>query len=121
MAYTAGVVARDAKRRDDARAKLTAFENQLAAFLGTATGGKLDAAHLAKDMVEHDQMLMQHADAFSAKDYPKAHDLAYETYEYAPELAGEIAEAFGATVASRLPKGGPETGQGGVATTVGRR
>jgi hypothetical protein len=121
MAYTAGVVARDAKRRDDAVRKLTAFEGQLGSFLNTATAGKLDAAHLAKDMVEHDQMLMRHADAFAAKDYRKAHDLAYETYEYAPELAGELADAFGATVASRLPRGGPETGQGGMRTAVGRR
>jgi hypothetical protein len=121
MAYTAGVAARDAKRRDDARAKLSAFESQLASFLDTATNGKLDAAHLAKDMVEHDQMLMQHADAFAAKDYRKAHDLAYETYEYAPELGGELAEAFGATIAARLPKGGPETGQGGEAAVVEHR
>jgi hypothetical protein len=36
------------------------------------------------------------------------------------DLAGQLATAFGATVAARLPVGGPHTGYGGAAATVGR-
>jgi len=34
------------------------------------------------------------------------------------DLAGQLAQAFGATVASRLPVGGPHTGLGGAAGMV---
>jgi hypothetical protein len=121
MAYTGGVVAHDAKRRDAAAAGLGTFESHFAAFLDTATQHRLDSATLAEALVGHDGMLLQHADAFAAKDYQKAHDIADSTYEQMYDLAGKLADAFGATVAARLPSGGPETGLGGMAGTVGGR
>ena len=69
----------------------------------------------------HDQMLLREADAFVAKEYQQAHDLAYATYQQMFDLAGQLANAFGATVASRLPRGGVQTGRGGMAAAVGRR
>jgi hypothetical protein len=120
VAYAGGTAARDAGRRDRAQAELHDFEQGFAAFLATATGNRLDAAHMAKDMLEHDHMLLRHADAFGAEDYRTAHDIAYETYQYSVELARELADAFGATAAARLPVGGAQTGYGGLATEVGR-
>jgi hypothetical protein len=35
------------------------------------------------------------------------------------DLAGQLSEAIGATVASRLPQGGAQTGGGGMAAVVG--
>jgi hypothetical protein len=64
---------------------------------------------------------LRHADAFAAKDYGTAHDIAYETYDHMFELARQLADAFGATVASRLPVGGVQTGHGGLADVVERR
>jgi hypothetical protein len=61
-------------------------------------------------------MLLQHADAYAAKRYPAAHDIAYETYDHMFQLARTLADAFGATVAARLPHGGAQTGYGGLAT-----
>jgi hypothetical protein len=117
--YTTGLVTRDAKRREDAVTRLGTFEAQFAAFLDGATAGRLPSATLAKALLSHDQMLLAQADALSAKQYQQANDGTYATYRHMADLAGQLAEAFGATVASRLPVGGPHTGYGGAAETVG--
>jgi hypothetical protein len=121
MAYTAATLGRDDRRRDDARRRLGDFENRFAAFLDAATQRRLDAGTLAKALVMHDEMLLRDADAFVAKDYPKAHDIADSTYAHMYDLAGQLADAFGATVAARLPVGGAETGYGGAAGATVRR
>lgn len=121
MAYTAAVAGNDDKRREDARRRLNDFENRLAAFLNGATQQRLDSATLAKALAMHDQMLLQHADAFTAKDYQKAHDITDTTYAHMFDLAGQLADAFGTTVAKRLPIGGAETGHGGMAGVLGQR
>jgi hypothetical protein len=117
--YTTGLVTHDAKRRDAAVARLGTFETQFAAFLDRATADRLPSATLAKALLMHDQMLLAQADALSAKQYQQANDGTYATYRHMTGLAGQLAEAFGATVASRLPVGGPHTGYGGAAGTVG--
>ena len=121
MAYTAGVVAKDQQRRDRALANLQSFETQFAEFLGTATGHRMASADLAKALAMHDEKLIQQIDAFAAKDYQQAHEIAYATYQHMSELASQLADAFGDTVAARLPAGGPQTGYGGMADVVGRR
>jgi hypothetical protein len=121
MAYTAGVVKDNAEARTDAQAKLDVFERRFAAFLDTATGKRLAFQTLAKALVTHDEMLLRGVDAFAAKDYQKAHDIAYATYQHMFHLAGQLAAAFGATIAARLPTGGARTGHGGMAAIIGRR
>jgi hypothetical protein len=121
IAYAAATVAHNADGRAAAVAKLHAFESRMAAFLDTATGHRLDSATLAKALVMHDQMLLQQTDAYAAKRYQQAHDVADTTYDHMIDLAGQLANAFGNTLAGRLPAGGPKTGQGGMAGVVGRR
>jgi hypothetical protein len=118
FSYTTGLVTRDAKRRAAAVTRLGTFEAQFAAFLTGATSGRLPSAALSKGLLEHDQMLLAQADALSAKQYQQADDGTYTTYQHMDDLASELAQAFGATVASRLPKGGPHTGYGGAANSV---
>jgi len=118
FSYTTGLVTRDAKRRADAVSKLGTFEAQFSAFLNGATSGRLPSATLAKALLAHDQMLLAQADALSAKQYQQANDGTYATYQHMGDLAGQLAQAFGATVASRLPVGGAHTGYGGAATSV---
>jgi hypothetical protein len=113
--YTGGAVTNDAGRRDRAIAKLKEFEGRLAAFLESATAARLPAGTLAKALLAHDQMLLGEIDAFAAKDYQKAHDLAYTVYQHMFDLAGQLADAFGLTIAARLPVGGANTGHGGAA------
>lgn len=119
FAYTTGLVTRDAKRRAAAVARLGTFEAQFAAFLNGATAGRLPSTTLAKALLAHDQMLLAQADALSAKQYQQADDGTYATYQHMDDLAGQLAQAFGATVASRLPVGGAHTGYGGAANSVG--
>jgi hypothetical protein len=121
MAYTAGVVRRDTGRSADAVAKLGAFEQRLASFLDTATEGRLASATLAHAFLMHDLMLLHEVDALAAKEYQKAHDISYSAYQHMFRLAGQLSDAIGATIASRVPKGGAQTGGGGMAAVVGGR
>jgi hypothetical protein len=121
IAYAGAATAHNTARQDQARAALRDFENRMAALLGAATGKRLGNAALATALATHDQMLMRHADAYAAKDYGTAHDIAYQTYEHMFELARQLANAFGSTVAARLPAGAPQTGYGGMAEIVEHR
>lgn len=118
FAYTTGLVTHNAQRREAAVTRLGTFEAQFAAFLDQATADRLPSTTLAKALLMHDQMLLAQADALSAKQYQQANDGTYATYRHMTDLAGQLAQAFGATVASRLPVGGPHTGYGGAAASV---
>ena len=120
VAYGAATAARDAGRQQQARAGLRDFEHRMAAFLDRATTGRMSGSSLAAALLAHDQMLLKHADAYATRNYPAAHDIAYQTYDHMFELARQLADAFGATVAARLPVGGAQTGYGGLADVVGR-
>jgi hypothetical protein len=115
VAYGAATAAKDPARQQRARDGLGAFERGMAPFLGTASGHRLGDPALASALAAHDQMLLRHADAYGAKDYTAAHDIAYRTYGHMFDLARTLADAFGATVAARVPRGGAQTGYGGMA------
>ena len=119
VAYANATAARDSTRQQQARTRLAGIEARMAAFLATATSTRVSSATLSAALQMHDEMLVRHADAYAAKDYATAHNLAYETYDHMFGLARELADAFGATVAARLPRGGAQTGYGGMAAAVG--
>jgi hypothetical protein len=121
VAYSSATAAANAGRQQEARVALQSFERGMAAVLAGATGGRMTTADLAAALQMHDQMLMRHADAYAAKDYKGAHDVAAQTYDHMFELARQLADGFGATVAARLPRGGAQTGYGGMADMVGNR
>jgi hypothetical protein len=118
VAYANATAAGDKAKQDQARSSLSTIENSTAAFLAGATGARMGTPSLTAALKEHDVMLLKHADAYAAKDYATAHDLAYDTYQQMFELARQMADAFGATVAARLPRGGAQTGYGGMAAVV---
>jgi hypothetical protein len=121
VAYAGATAAREPARQQQARAALTTLEQGMSAFLATATGGRMSRADLSAALAMHDQMLLRHADAYAAKDYPTAHDIATQTYDHMFDLARQLADGFGATVASRLPRGAAQTGYGGLADVVENR
>jgi len=121
VAYSSATAAGDATKQAAAKTQLATIEQRLATFLAAATGNRLTASALASAVEEHDQMLLRHADAYAAKNYTTAHDLAYQTYDQMFDLARKLADGFGAKVAARLPKGGAQTGYGGMAAVVGQR
>jgi hypothetical protein len=119
--YAASIAKGDDAARTQVSSGLNGFEGKLSAFLATATGNKLAAQTLAKALGSHDTMLRQQVDAFVAKDYVTAHDVAYSTYQEMFGLSGQLAQAFGLTVAKRLPVGPAQTGRGGMAAVIGGR
>lgn len=121
MAYTAAAAKDDDAGRTAATAKLESFEQQMAAFLDSATEKRLSSATLANALSAHDASLIREVDAYASKDYQQAHELSYTMYQHMFGLAKRLAAAFGATVATRLPQGAAQTGRGGEAAKVGRR
>jgi hypothetical protein len=121
VGYTAGVAGNDSGSRDAALGKLRDFENRLAGFLDSATGSKVHSADLAKAFLAHDEMLTRQVDAVAGRDYRQAHELAYDTYQDMFGLSRQLSDAFGETVAARLPQGGMRTGAGGMAGAPGTR
>lgn len=119
--YAASIAKGDDGARTAVSSGLNGFEGKLSAFLSTATGNKLAAQALAKALGSHDTMLRQQVDAFVAKDYVTAHDVAYSTYQEMFGLSRQLADAFGLTVAKRLPVGPAQTGRGGMAAVIGGR
>ncbi len=115
VGYTSAVTHHDDAGRQAAMAKLRDFEGKLAAFLDTATTDRMPHADLAAAFLHHDELLTQQVDAAANKDYTKAHELAYTAYQDMFGLAKQLSTAFGDTVAARLPRGGAETGAGGMA------
>jgi hypothetical protein len=121
MKLTSGTASGDTAEQEQGRSQLKAFEPALAAFLNTATQSRIGADALARALAMHDQMLLGEVEAFQAKDYAKAHDLGYSAYDAMFGLAGQLSHAMALTLADKLPKGGSQTGGGGMAGVVGRR
>jgi hypothetical protein len=112
VAYTAGVAAHDPGRRDAAQAALRGLEQRAAGFLGAAAASNLGTPELVQALVAHDDMLLRQVDAFVAKDYRQSNDLSYRAYQDMFGVSGQLSDAFGATVAARLPA---QTGSDGTA------
>jgi hypothetical protein len=121
MTVTSAAARGDTAKEDEGRKGLTAFEPALATFLNTATQSRIGADALARAFAMHDQMLVQEVEAFQAKDYAKAHDLGYSAYDEMFDLAAQLSHAIELTLVTKLPRGGSQTGGGGMAGVVGRR
>ena len=78
----------------------------------------MPAPDLAAALLGLDDLLLQQVDAFAARDFPRAQQLANQTYPQVFGLARNMADAFGATLAARMPQGGAKTGAGGMAADL---
>ncbi len=114
--YAADVGAGRADRRAAVQDDLRGWQVQFATFIETATGSRLAAPDLTAGLLGLDDLLLEQVDAFAARDFPRAQDLADRTYPQVFDLARNMADAFGATVAAGLPQGGARTGGGAAAT-----
>jgi hypothetical protein len=121
MEYTSATVKGDTSRQNDALARLRAFEPAMAKFLAGATRSQLGAQALAQAYSEHDQMLVSEIKAYQAKNYNQAHQVSYQAYDQMFDLSAQLSHAIGVTLGKNLPKGGSQTGGGGMASVVGRR
>ncbi len=115
ISYSGAVAANDQKGKAKALARLRAFEQHLSTFLSTSTEGRLTAPALAEVLRMHDRELVQQLDAYARGDYMTVHRVIYEGYQHMFDVAKALSAAIGPTIAARLPKGGVQTGGGGMA------
>ncbi len=115
VSYSGAVAAKDRKGEAEAQAQLRAFEHHLSRFLSTSTDGRLTAPALATVLHMHDRDLVQQLNAYARGDYAAAYRIAYEGYLHMFAVAKALSDAIGPTIAARLPKGGAQTGGGGMA------
>ena len=118
--YAVDVGANKPNRRDAVQGELRDWQQRFAKFIDTATEGRVPAPDLAAALLGLDDLLLRQVDAFAAKDYRQAQQLSNQTYPQVFGLAKNMADAFGATVAARMPRGGAETGGGGTAGAADR-
>jgi hypothetical protein len=115
VAYSGAVAAKDQKGKVKALAQLTAFEQHLSTFLATSTDGRLTAPALSDVLHMHDRDLVEQLDAYAGGNFTTAYNVAYEGYQHMFAVAAALSGAIGPTIAARLPKGGVQTGGGGMA------
>ena len=113
--YAADVGAQKENRREAVQADLRDWQTRFAAFIESATGGRVAAPDLAAGLLGLDDLLLGQVDALAARDYPRARELASQTYPQVWGFARNLADAFGATLAAEMPQGGAPTGLGGMA------
>ena len=116
--YAADVGADKQNRRQAVQDDLHNWQQRFATFIDTATQSRVPAPDLAAALLGLDDLLLQQVDAFAARDFPRAQQLANQTYPQVFGLARNMADAFGATLAARMPQGGAKTGAGGMAADL---
>jgi len=115
VSYSGAVAAEDEQGKAKALAQLRAFEKHLSAFLSTGTDGRLTAPALSGVLHMHDRDLVDQLDAYARGDFKTAYGVTYQGYQHMFAVAETLSAAIGPTIAARLPKGGVQTGGGGMA------
>jgi hypothetical protein len=118
VSYSGAVATKDQKGENQALAQLSAFEKHLSTFLSTGTDGRLTAPALSDVLHMHDRDLVEQLDAYAHGNYMTAYSVAYQGYQHMFAVADTLSTAIGPTIAARLPKGGVQTGGGGMAGSV---
>ena len=115
LAYTAAVAGNDQNAKTVAKQNLDGFAERLALYFSDTVKKVLAADPLTKAITAHDQHLIDHVDAYAAKDYPRAQQMELEGYQQMLEVANTLVGAIQRTVKPQLPVGGSKTGGGGMA------
>jgi hypothetical protein len=115
MAYTGAVAGNDQAAKTVARQNLEGFAERLGLYLSDVVRNVLAADPVTDAITAHDQHLIDHVDAYAAKDYTRAQQLELEGYQQMLGVANTLVAAIQRTVKPRLPVGGSKTGGGGMA------
>ena len=115
MAYTAAVAANDENAKAAATQNLDGFAERLGLYFSDIVKNLLAAEPLTQALTAHDTHLINHVDAYAAKDYAKAQEMELEGYGQMLEVANTLVGAIQRTVKPELPVGGSKTGGGGTA------
>jgi hypothetical protein len=104
-----------------AKQNLDGFAERLALYFSDIVRNELATDPLTQAITAHDTHLINHVDAYAAKDYPKAQQMELEGYQQMLGVANTLVGAIQRTVKPKLPVGGSKTGGGGMAGMVCRR
>jgi hypothetical protein len=115
MAYTAAVAAKDEAGKQVAKQNLDGFAERLGLYFSDIVKNVLAADPLTEAITAHDGHLINHVDAYAAKDYGNAQQMELEGYQQMLGVANTLVNAIQRTVKPQLPTGGPKTGGGGTA------
>ena len=86
-----------------ARAALDAYAADYGKLMASATKGRLRADAVAKDVAAHIDHLLRQADAYAAKDYPRAFQLEREAYAGMFSTGRNLAGAMETKPSGELP------------------
>ena len=115
LAYTAAVAGNDENAKAVAKQNLDGFAERLGLYFSDIVKNLLAADPLTQALTAHDQHLINHVDAYAAKDYAKAQEMELEGYGQMLSVANTLVSAIQRTVKPQLPVGGSKTGGGGMA------
>ena len=115
LAYTSARVRNDATGQKEARAGMLEFDNSFAAFLSKATQNRLPGTKMVGTFEDYDRRLLAEIDAYVANDHEQAQAVRQQIYGETFTVAQQLSGAIGATLGARLPRGGSQTGGGGMA------
>jgi hypothetical protein len=99
--YARGLAEHNAAIKADAAHELNEYEEELAGFFAAATDGRLPRSAAEAAMRVHVGHLLGQADAYAAKDYPRAAQLFRAGYAHAYSLGGTVAQALLPPTAAR--------------------
>jgi hypothetical protein len=115
MAYTAATAGNDQAAKTAAKQNLDGFAERLGLYFSEVVRNLLAADPLTDAITAHDAHLIDHVDAYAAKDYTRAQQLELEGYQQMLGVANTLVGAIQRTVKPGLPVGGSKTGGGGLA------
>jgi hypothetical protein len=111
MAYTAAVAGKDEAAKTVAKENLDGFAERLALFFSDVVRNVLATDPLTQAITAHDTHLINHVDAYAAKDYTRAQQMELEGYQPGGQLPTQDRTARGAATArgfrARADKRGP--------------
>jgi hypothetical protein len=115
IAHTAAVASNDPAGQTVAKQNLDGFAERLGLYFSDVVRNPLAADPLTNAITAHDAHLINHVEAYAAKDYTRAQQLEQEGYLQMLGVANTLVGAIQRTVKGRLPVGGSKTGGGGLA------
>jgi hypothetical protein len=118
FAYTVAATDNNNRARAKQRSSMKRSEHDLAVTFNALTGGRVPVATLAAVFAMHDTDLEQQIDAYVGRNYQRAHAASDRGYEHMFATAAVLAPAIERATAPALPKGGVQTGGGGMARDV---
>jgi hypothetical protein len=116
IAYAAAVAGNDEAAKTEAREEMGEYTLDLAKYLHSIVGDRLQLGLLLGALTQHDRHLVDHVDAFARRDYAGADSTESATYQHMRVVADTLADAIQARIRAGLPVGGSQTGGGGTAT-----